>query len=191
MVNADATGHLAIVEHLAWSDQATTAAEVTSLQLFRDLFSREVLRPGEQISVGSMTVVFTDLKNSTQLYQEIGDAPAFGRVLTHFEILKAAVAYAKAARRAPGKAAEPKPPAVHHAVAPGGHVLIRDIVMDPSRTAPVAGALFAINMLVGTRHGGTFTFDELREDLEQAGFIDVMLLRSDEGMHSVVQAVRG
>ncbi|HUR57032.1 MAG TPA: DUF5939 domain-containing protein, partial [Opitutaceae bacterium] len=92
VVNATAAPQLAIVEHLSWSDQSTTAAEVTSLQLFRDLFSKEVLRPGEQISVGSMTVVFTDLKNSTQLYQDIGDAPAFGRVLTHFEILKAAVA---------------------------------------------------------------------------------------------------
>ena len=92
LVNATDQPRLAMVEHLAWSDQSTTAAEVTSLQLFRDLFSREVLRPGEQISVGSMTVVFTDLKNSTQLYQEIGDAPAFGRVLTHFEILKVAVA---------------------------------------------------------------------------------------------------
>ncbi|HVW20001.1 MAG TPA: DUF5939 domain-containing protein [Opitutaceae bacterium] len=92
LANSTGAGRLAIVEHVAWSDQATTAAEVTSLQLFRDLFSREVLRPGEQISVGSMTIVFTDLKNSTQLYQEIGDAPAFGRVLTHFEILKAAVA---------------------------------------------------------------------------------------------------
>lgn len=92
IVNATDHAQFVIVEHLAWSDQATTAAEVTSLQLFRDLFSREVLRPSEQISVGSMTVVFTDLKNSTQLYQDIGDAPAFGRVLTHFEILKAAVA---------------------------------------------------------------------------------------------------
>jgi class 3 adenylate cyclase len=92
VVNATDRAQFVIVEHLAWSDQATTAAEVTSQQLFRDLFSREVLRPGEQISVGSMTVVFTDLKNSTQLYQDIGDAPAFGRVLTHFEILKAAVA---------------------------------------------------------------------------------------------------
>jgi adenylate cyclase len=92
LVNATDSTLLAIVEHLAWSDQSTTAAEVTSLQLFRDLFSREVLRPGERISVGAMTVVFTDLKNSTQLYQDIGDAPAFGRVLTHFEILKAAVA---------------------------------------------------------------------------------------------------
>jgi adenylate cyclase len=92
IVNATAQAQLAIVEHLAWTDQATTAAEVTSLQLFRDLFSREVLRPGEQISVGAMTIVFTDLKGSTQLYREIGDAPAFGRVLTHFEILKATVA---------------------------------------------------------------------------------------------------
>jgi class 3 adenylate cyclase len=92
VVNATDATVLAVVEHLAWSDQSTTAAEVTSLQLFRDLFSREVLRPGDRITVGAMTVVFTDLKNSTQLYQDIGDAPAFGRVLTHFEILKAAVA---------------------------------------------------------------------------------------------------
>lgn len=90
--NGTDRSRLVLVEHLAWTDQATTAAEVTSLQLFRDLFSSEVLRPGEQISVGSLTVVFTDLKNSTQLYRDIGDAPAFGRVLTHFELLKAAVA---------------------------------------------------------------------------------------------------
>ena len=92
LVNPAGEPRLAIVERVAWSDQAVTAAEVTSLQLFRDLFSREVLRPGVQLSVGTMTMVFTDLKNSTQLHREIGDAPAFGRVLTHFEILKAAVA---------------------------------------------------------------------------------------------------
>lgn len=92
LANSTTGGQLAVVERVAWSDQSATAAEVTSLQLFRDLFSREVLRAGEQISVGHMTIVFTDLKNSTQLYREIGDAPAFGRVLTHFEILKAAVA---------------------------------------------------------------------------------------------------
>jgi class 3 adenylate cyclase len=92
LANSTAAGQLAVVERVAWSDQSATAAEVTSLQLFRDLFSREVLRAGGQISVGHMTIVFTDLKNSTQLYREIGDAPAFGRVLTHFEILKAAAA---------------------------------------------------------------------------------------------------
>ena len=76
----------------AWSDQAATAADVTTLQVFRDLFSSEVLRPGEEISVGATTLMFTDLRNSTKLYREIGDAPAFGRVREHFEILEQAVA---------------------------------------------------------------------------------------------------
>lgn len=80
------------LEHLTWSDQAATAADVTTLQIFRDLFSSEVLRPGEEISVGSTTLMFTDLRNSTKLYREIGDAPAFGRVREHFEILEEAVA---------------------------------------------------------------------------------------------------
>lgn len=75
----------------AWSDQAATAADVTVLQTFRDLFSTEVLRPGEEISVGSITLMFTDLRGSTKLYREIGDAPAFGRVREHFEILQRAV----------------------------------------------------------------------------------------------------
>ena len=75
-----------------WSDQAATAADVTILQVFRDLFSSEVLRPGEEISIGSTTLMFTDLRDSTRLYREIGDAPAFGRVREHFEILEKAVA---------------------------------------------------------------------------------------------------
>jgi len=62
------------------------------LQIFRDLFSTEALRPGEQISVGTLTVLFTDLRNSTRLYIEIGDATAFGRVMNHFDVLKSAIA---------------------------------------------------------------------------------------------------
>lgn len=77
---------------------------------------------------------------------------------------------------------------VFRAMNSGGHVLIRDVVMEDSRIAPVAGALFAINMLVNTRAGGTYTFSELQEDLLSAGFIDVKLLRRDLAMHSVLQA---
>jgi class 3 adenylate cyclase len=84
--------HLFILERMAWSDQAATAAEVTALQVFRDLFSTEALRPGEQISVGTLTVLFTDLRNSTRLYREIGDATAFGRVMNHFDVLKQTIA---------------------------------------------------------------------------------------------------
>ncbi|MBC8030363.1 MAG: hypothetical protein H7Z16_09645 [Pyrinomonadaceae bacterium] len=83
---------LFILERLAWSDQAATAAEVTALQIFRDLFSTEALRRGEQFSVGTLTVLFTDLKSSTQLYREIGDATAFGRVMNHFDVVKKLIA---------------------------------------------------------------------------------------------------
>jgi class 3 adenylate cyclase len=83
---------LLILERLAWSDQAATAAEVTALQIFRDLFASEALRPGEQISVGTLTILFTDLRHSTQLYREIGDATAFGRVMNHFDVLRKAIA---------------------------------------------------------------------------------------------------
>jgi class 3 adenylate cyclase len=90
--NATDAEQLFVLERMAWSDQAATAAEVTTLQVFRDLFSSELLRPGEQISVGSLTVLFTDLRDSTNFYREVGDAPAFGRVLDHFEVLREAIA---------------------------------------------------------------------------------------------------
>ncbi|MEO7505608.1 MAG: DUF5939 domain-containing protein [Pyrinomonadaceae bacterium] len=89
--NATDEEQLFILERMAWNDQAATAAEVTALQVFRDLFANEALRPGEQISVGTLTVLFTDLRGSTQLYREIGDAPAFGRVMGHFDVLRAAI----------------------------------------------------------------------------------------------------
>ncbi|HEV7743393.1 MAG TPA: adenylate/guanylate cyclase domain-containing protein [Pyrinomonadaceae bacterium] len=90
--NATSAEQLLILERLAWSDQSATAAEVTAFQMFRDLFASEALRPGEQISVGTLTVLFTDLRNSTQLYREIGDATAFGRVMNHFDVLKQVIA---------------------------------------------------------------------------------------------------
>jgi hypothetical protein len=79
---------------------------------------------------------------------------------------------------------------VAEALASGGQLLIRDIVMDESRTAPPAGALFAVNMLVATAGGGTYTLAEIRDDLHSAGFGDIQLIRRDEGMHSVVAAHR-
>jgi adenylate cyclase len=89
--NETAAEQLLILERMEWSDQATTAAEVTALQMFRDLFASEALRPGEQISVGTLTILFTDLRHSTQLYREIGDATAFGRVMSHFDVVKKSI----------------------------------------------------------------------------------------------------
>jgi class 3 adenylate cyclase len=89
--NAETEEQLVLLERTAWSDLAATAAEVTALQVFRDLFATEALRPGEPISVGSLTVVFTDLRGSTRYYREVGDAPAFGSVVEHLAVLREAV----------------------------------------------------------------------------------------------------
>jgi len=77
---------------------------------------------------------------------------------------------------------------VHAALAPGGRVAVRDVVMESCRTRPQAGALFAVNMLVNTDTGGTFTFDELAEDLRAAGFVDPELSVRSDDMNSVVSA---
>ncbi len=71
---------------------------------------------------------------------------------------------------------------------PGGRIGIRDIVMESDRTRPVDGALFAINMLANTEEGGTFTFDEIAEDLQSAGFMEPELRIKSEDMNSVVIA---
>ncbi|GAJ01906.1 unnamed protein product, partial [marine sediment metagenome] len=77
---------------------------------------------------------------------------------------------------------------VHAALAEDGLIVIRDVVMDPSHTSPQAGALFAINMLVATPAGGTYTFDEYAEDLTNAGFTDITLVHRDEFMNSLIRA---
>ncbi len=77
---------------------------------------------------------------------------------------------------------------IAEAIEPGGWIYIRDIVLDASRTAPVAGALFAVNMLSATQAGNSYTLQEIAADLESAGFVNVELVRRDEGMHSIVRA---
>jgi precorrin-6B methylase 2 len=79
---------------------------------------------------------------------------------------------------------------VHAALAPGGEIMVRDMVMDDDHTEPRAGALFAVNMLVRTEAGGTFSLAELREDLAHAGFGEPTLTRGERDMDSVLRATR-
>ena len=78
---------------------------------------------------------------------------------------------------------------IHAALADGGWILVNDVVMADCRTVPAAGAMFAVNMLVCTPEGGTYTFDELSEDLTAAGFRRPALLPG-ELRESVIRAAR-
>jgi class 3 adenylate cyclase len=75
-----------------FSDQIATAAAVTTLQAFRDLFSSEVLAEGLEVAIRSLTIVFTDVVNSTRMYGESGDARAFRLVHDHFAALHEVIA---------------------------------------------------------------------------------------------------
>lgn len=78
---------------------------------------------------------------------------------------------------------------IHRALESNGVLLIRDFVMDSSRTQPVAGTLFALNMLAGTNAGDTYTFDEIKGGLVEAGFREVKLILADgPRMEQLVQA---
>jgi class 3 adenylate cyclase len=56
-------------------------------QTFRDCFRSEVIRATEGLAVRDITVLFTDLKGSTALYERIGDLNAYVQVQRHFEQL--------------------------------------------------------------------------------------------------------
>lgn len=55
------------------------------------------------------------------------------------------------------------------ALNPGGRVIIKDQIMDESRLNPARGALFSLNMLVGTKAGDTYTENEMKDWIEKAG----------------------
>jgi 2-polyprenyl-3-methyl-5-hydroxy-6-metoxy-1,4-benzoquinol methylase len=55
------------------------------------------------------------------------------------------------------------------AINKNGMIIISDFIMNEDRTQPVHGALFSINMLVGTASGDTYTENEMREWFEAAG----------------------
>jgi class 3 adenylate cyclase len=75
------------LEKESWKEKAATACAVTAMQEFRDLFSSEVLAPGVEIAVKNIAVMFSDLKDSTALYERIGDATAYAVVRDHFDYM--------------------------------------------------------------------------------------------------------
>lgn len=89
--NAGEHKHRLQLTHRAFASFAATAADVTGLGLFRELFGEEVLAPGQHVGVGRMTILFTDLVGSTAMYERLGDAAAYGLVRRHFVVLTDAV----------------------------------------------------------------------------------------------------
>ncbi len=61
----------------------------------------------------------------------------------------------------------------HQALKPGGRVVVLEFVPHPDRVSPPFPARFSLTMLAETPGGDAYTFDELRQQLEDAGFGNV------------------
>jgi class 3 adenylate cyclase len=68
-----------------------TATRLLSNQAFRDLYRSGTFDPEQRFKITSLTILFTDLRGSTALYERIGDLAAFDLVRSHFGALLHAV----------------------------------------------------------------------------------------------------
>jgi (2Fe-2S) ferredoxin/2-polyprenyl-3-methyl-5-hydroxy-6-metoxy-1,4-benzoquinol methylase len=78
----------------------------------------------------------------------------------------------------------------HKALSDGGRVVIQDFILNDDKTSPVTGALFALNMLVGTREGSSYSEAEYTEWLTETEFKDIRSIRLP-GPTALMVAKRG
>jgi SAM-dependent methyltransferase len=67
-----------------------------------------------------------------------------------------------------------------------GKIVIQDWIMNDDRTQPVSGAVFAINMLVGTESGDCYTEQEVTEMLNVAGFKNILRIEFETGLSQMI-----
>ncbi len=91
-VNNSSKKVVCFLEKKDWKEEATYASEVNSAHDFRTLFSREAIKEGASVKATGLTMLFTDIMNSTEFYQQEGDDMAIGRVMNHFKIIQSIVA---------------------------------------------------------------------------------------------------
>ena len=72
------------------------------------------------------------------------------------------------------------------ALVDGGRIVIREFILDSSKTAPKEAALFGLNMLVGTPTGGTYSFNEHAAWMRAAGFQDIRHIGSTQPTSLIV-----
>ncbi|NQU63918.1 MAG: methyltransferase domain-containing protein [SAR324 cluster bacterium] len=64
---------------------------------------------------------------------------------------------------------------VYESLNPGGQIVIQDFILEDHKTAPRMGAVFALNMLVNTQSGSSYSKSEYQSWLKEAGFYDVVI----------------
>jgi len=64
---------------------------------------------------------------------------------------------------------------VYESLNPGGQIIIQDFVLEDHKTAPRIGAVFALNMLVNTQSGSSYSKADYETWMDQAGFKNIAI----------------
>ena len=92
VTNGTAAARHVKLERLGYASDAATVHHLSTVEEFRRLFSRDLLKRGTPLKVTRVAILFSDLTGSTALYANVGDAAAFRLVDDHFDVMKQAIA---------------------------------------------------------------------------------------------------
>ena len=67
-----------------------------------------------------------------------------------------------------------------------GQVIVQDFIMDKDKTSPAFGAIFSLNMLVGTESGDTYTESEVKMWMEESGLSNIIRKDTDFGTTLII-----
>jgi class 3 adenylate cyclase len=152
MVNDGQFHRTVVIEDQSWLRDVLTAERATTLQAFRDLFSDQVLRPGDEVSIRNIVFAFTDLVGSSSLFSRRGDAEAYRVVREHFSDLSEIV------RRNLGNIVKTAGDGIHAAFLTPDDALRASIEMQQSM--PAFNQRFDcgdISMRIGLHHGSSIS----------------------------------
>jgi class 3 adenylate cyclase len=80
-----------VIEELTWRQDALTGDKAIALPAFRQYCPEQLLRPGDDVAIANVVLLFSDLKGSTSLYETLGDGAAYNLVRDHFDYLTALI----------------------------------------------------------------------------------------------------
>jgi class 3 adenylate cyclase len=87
LINNSQNARFFIIENLKYKENTLTAQKVSTMHVFRQLCPEQLIRPGDSIGISRLTILFTDLKDSTAFYYKVGEAQAYHIVREHFGFL--------------------------------------------------------------------------------------------------------
>lgn len=90
-ISSGAAGTIVVrVERTIPRKDVVTAAQASSLAIFRELFPQEMLAPGQLMSVQTITILAAAIDDLDGLFDSLGDAGTFAVIERHYQLIEAA-----------------------------------------------------------------------------------------------------